>query len=148
MYLRADDRQLHRRPPDSHQALPVRRHARLHAMRLHRLGGPEGRRRPQTARPRPTRLALPRLGRRPQDCRQCLPKRGLKGGNGMTATTSEGIVVEGQIKLNSDVRLPDGMKVYIVVPDIEIEEKGLHLRSPRRAHPERASYCEREVVEP
>lgn len=72
----------------------------------------------------------------------------MKGVKGMSATTFEGIVVEGQIKLNSDVRLPDGMKVYIVVPDIEIEEKGLHLRSPRLAHPEQASDFEMEVVEP
>jgi hypothetical protein len=65
----------------------------------------------------------------------------------MSATTFEGVVEQGQIKLNSDVRLPDGTKVFIVVPDIEVEEMGVHLRSPRLAHPEQASDFEMEVVE-
>ena len=65
----------------------------------------------------------------------------------MSAETFEGVVEQGQIKLNSDVRLPDGTKVFIVVPDIEIEEKSVHLRSPRLAHPEQAADFEMEVVE-
>jgi len=56
-------------------------------------------------------------------------------------------VEQGQIKLNSDVRLPDGTKVYIVVPDIEIEEKGVYLRSPRLACPEQVGDFEMEVIE-
>jgi hypothetical protein len=64
----------------------------------------------------------------------------------MSATTFEGVVEQGQIKLNSDVRLPDGTKVYIVVPDIEIEETGVRLHSPRLAHPEQAADFEMEVV--
>jgi len=65
----------------------------------------------------------------------------------MSAETFEGVVEQGQIKLNSDVRLPDGTKVFIVVPDIEIEETGVHLRSPRLAHPEQAADFEMEIVE-
>ncbi|MDT5156010.1 MAG: hypothetical protein QOC99_3024 [Acidobacteriota bacterium] len=65
----------------------------------------------------------------------------------MSAETFEGIVEQGQIKVNSDVRLPDGTKVYIVVPGIVIEEAGTHLRSPRLAHPEQAADFEMEVVE-
>jgi hypothetical protein len=65
----------------------------------------------------------------------------------MSAATFEGVVEQGQIKLDSDVRLPDGTKVYIVVPDIEIEEKGVHLHSPRLAHPEQAADFEMEVIE-
>jgi len=65
----------------------------------------------------------------------------------MGATTFEGVVEQGQIKLNSDVRLPDGTKVYIVVPDIEIEEKGVYLRSPRLACPEQVGDFEMEVIE-
>ena len=38
----------------------------------------------------------------------------------MSAVTFEGVVEQGQIRLSSDVRLPDGTKVYIVVPDIEM----------------------------
>lgn len=66
----------------------------------------------------------------------------------MSATTFEGVVEQGQIKLNSDVRLPDGTRVYIVVPDIEIEERGVRLHSPRLAHPEQAADFEMEVIEP
>ena len=66
----------------------------------------------------------------------------------MSATTFEGVVEQGQIKLNSDVRLPDGTKVYIVVPDTEVKETGAHLHDPRLAHPEQAADFEMEVVEP
>jgi hypothetical protein len=59
----------------------------------------------------------------------------------------EGVVEKGQIKLESDVRLPDGTKVYVVVPGIEVEEKQMHLRSPHLAHPEQAADFAMEVVE-
>jgi len=65
----------------------------------------------------------------------------------MSATTFEGVVEKGQIKLNSDVQLPEGTKVFIVVPDIEIEEKAVRLHSPRLAHPEQASDFVMELVE-
>ena len=60
----------------------------------------------------------------------------------------EGVVEKGQIKLNSDVRLPDGTKVYIVAPEIEIKEKGVHLPSPHLAHPEQAADFEMEIIAP
>jgi len=59
----------------------------------------------------------------------------------------EGVVEQGQIKLNSDVRLPDGTKVYLVIPDLELEIKGVQLRSPRLAHPEQIADFEMDVVE-
>jgi hypothetical protein len=65
----------------------------------------------------------------------------------MSATTFEGVVEKGQIKMNSDVHLPEGTKVFIVVPDIEIEARGVRLHSPRLAHSEQASDFEMEVVE-
>jgi len=65
----------------------------------------------------------------------------------MSVTTFEGIVEQGQIKLASDVRLPEHTKVYIIVPDIELKEKRLTLQSPRLAHPARAADFEMEVVE-
>lgn len=65
----------------------------------------------------------------------------------MSATTFEGIVEKGRIKIDSDVHLPEGTKVFIVVPDIEIEERGVRLRSPRLARPEQAADFEMEVVE-
>lgn len=60
----------------------------------------------------------------------------------------EGVVENGQIKINSDVRLPDGTKVYMVIPDVELENTLTHLRSPRLARPEQAADFEMEVVEP
>jgi hypothetical protein len=59
----------------------------------------------------------------------------------------EGVVENGQIKLNSDIRLPDGAKVYMVIPDIELENNVIHLRSPRLARPEQATDFEMKVVE-
>jgi hypothetical protein len=60
----------------------------------------------------------------------------------------EGVVKDGQIKLNSDIRLPDGTKVYMIIPDVELENNVIHLRSPRLARPEQAADFEMEVVEP
>jgi hypothetical protein len=65
----------------------------------------------------------------------------------MSAETFEGVVEQGQIKLNSDVRLPDGTKVYVVVPGIEVQTQGVRLSSPRLTHPEQAAEFEMEVVE-
>ena len=66
----------------------------------------------------------------------------------MGAEIFEGIVEQGQIILPSDVRLSDGTKVYVVVPGIEVKEKGVHLYSPRLAHPEQTADFEMEIVEP
>jgi predicted DNA-binding antitoxin AbrB/MazE fold protein len=60
----------------------------------------------------------------------------------------EGVVEQGRIKLNSDVRLPDGTKVYVVVPGAEVKEKSARLHSPRLARPEQAAEFEMEIVEP
>jgi hypothetical protein len=49
----------------------------------------------------------------------------------------EEIVDNGQIKLNSDIRLPEHVKVYVVVPDMRIEET-VHLFSLRLKDPNRA----------
>ncbi len=59
----------------------------------------------------------------------------------------EGVVEDGQIKLNSDVRLPDGTRVYMVIPDVQLENNVVHLPSPRLARPEQAADFEMEVVE-
>ena len=64
----------------------------------------------------------------------------------MSAATFEGVVEQGQIKLDSDVRLPEGTKVYIVVPGMELEAKRVNLYSPRLKHPEQAADFELEIV--
>lgn len=65
----------------------------------------------------------------------------------MSVTTLEGVVEQGQIKLTSDVRLPEHTKVYIIVPDIQLEQRGVSLHSPRLARPEQAADFEMEVIE-
>ncbi len=62
----------------------------------------------------------------------------------MGVLTIEGIVDNGQIKLPSDVRLPEHAKVYVIVPDIIIEQT-VHLFSPRLKNPSQASKFEMDV---
>jgi hypothetical protein len=64
----------------------------------------------------------------------------------MSVKTFEGFVEKGQIKLKSPVNLPDQTRVFIVVPDAEVEQTA-HLHSPRLAHPEQAADFVMEVVE-
>ena len=63
----------------------------------------------------------------------------------MGVLTIEGIVDNGQIKLNSDVRLPERVKVYVIVPDMKIQET-VHLYSPRLKNPGQAEDFKMEVT--
>ena len=63
----------------------------------------------------------------------------------MTAVTIEGIVEGGQIRLQGNIRLPDDTKVYVVVPDMQIEQVARIVR-PRLAHPEQAADFKMEIV--
>ena len=38
----------------------------------------------------------------------------------MSVTTYQGTVENGQVKLTGDIRLPENAKVYVVVPDVEL----------------------------
>lgn len=64
----------------------------------------------------------------------------------MGVLTIEGIVDNGQIKLVSDVRLPEHAKVYVIVPDMKLEQT-VHLFSPRLKNPNQAADFEMELVE-
>jgi hypothetical protein len=64
----------------------------------------------------------------------------------MSVVTFEGIVEAGQIRLKPDVRLPERTKVYVLVPDIQIEQTG-RIASPRLAHREQAADFQMEVSE-
>ena len=55
----------------------------------------------------------------------------------------EGVIENGQIKLMSNVRLPEKTKVYVVVPDMQVA----HIYSPRLAHPEQAAGLKMKVIE-
>jgi hypothetical protein len=59
-------------------------------------------------------------------------------GAAMSVRTYEGVVDHGQIKLKADAHLPDNTKVYVVVPESQVEQIA-HLYSPHFAHPEQSS---------
>ncbi len=63
----------------------------------------------------------------------------------MEAVALEGVVENGQIRLLSSVRLPEKAKVYILIPEAEVQT-GAHIGSPRLAHPEQAADFEKQVV--
>jgi hypothetical protein len=64
----------------------------------------------------------------------------------MAVLTFEGTVENGQIRLRDGVTLPEHATVYVVIPALEGGVRA-HVRSPRLACPERASFFVKEVVE-
>jgi len=64
----------------------------------------------------------------------------------MGVTTFEGIVENGQIRLPAAVRLPERTKVYVVIPDVEVQPVA-YIGSPRLVHPEQAADFKKEVIE-
>ncbi len=64
----------------------------------------------------------------------------------MKVTTLEGRVENGQIKLPGNVHLPEKLKVYVIVPDME-EITIPYIGSPRLLHPEQAADFRLEVTE-
>ena len=64
----------------------------------------------------------------------------------MGVRTFEGIVEQGQIRLLATVRLPEKAKVYVVIPDVEVQTVAF-IGSPRLVHPEQAADFKKEVIE-
>ena len=56
----------------------------------------------------------------------------------MSILTLEGIVDHGQIRLPANVRLPENARVYVLVPEVQVEGVA-RIASPRLAHPEDAA---------
>lgn len=63
----------------------------------------------------------------------------------MSIVTFEGVVENGQIRLNSDVRLPDKTKVYVVVPDFE-NKSIVHVFSPHLVNREQGADFRKEII--
>jgi hypothetical protein len=57
----------------------------------------------------------------------------------MSAVTLEGIVEGGRIRLDSAVHLPEGARVYVVIPSVELKETTVHLHSPRLVRKEQVA---------
>ncbi len=64
----------------------------------------------------------------------------------MSVITLEGIVEHGQIRLKADVQLPDNIKVFVVIPDIEIQQRA-RILTPYLVHPEQAADFKLEIIE-
>jgi hypothetical protein len=59
----------------------------------------------------------------------------------MGVTTVEGVVENGQIRLPATVRLPERTKVYVIIPDIEVQAVAYI------GNPEQAADFQKEVLE-
>ena len=64
----------------------------------------------------------------------------------MAFITIEGIIEDGQVRLQGSVTLPEHTKVYVVVPHQETTPQA-RVRSPRLARPEQASDFAKEIIE-
>jgi hypothetical protein len=64
----------------------------------------------------------------------------------MQVTAFEGVIENGQIRLTTNINLPEKTKVYVIIPGYEIK-KSFHVYSPRLAHPEQAADFQKEVFE-
>jgi hypothetical protein len=63
----------------------------------------------------------------------------------MSVITLEGVVEHGQIRLKTNVQLPDNTKVYVVVPNVQIQQTG-RILSPHLTHPEQAADFKMEII--
>jgi hypothetical protein len=57
----------------------------------------------------------------------------------MSVATIEGVVENGQIRLPSNIHLPEQTKVYVVVPGARLPLPHSYVGSPRLAHSEQAA---------
>jgi hypothetical protein len=64
----------------------------------------------------------------------------------MKVTTFEGIIENGQVRLPASVHLPEKAKVYVVVPDVEVQPVA-YVGSPRLANPQQIADFKKEMFE-
>ena len=64
----------------------------------------------------------------------------------MTIATYEGIVEHGQIHLKTLVRLPEKLRVYVVVPDFNVEQ-AVRIATTRLVHAEQIEDFSMEISE-
>lgn len=56
----------------------------------------------------------------------------------MSVLTVEGVVKQGKIELTTDIELPEDAKVYIIIPDAQIQPRA-RIVSPRLVYPEQVA---------
>ena len=64
----------------------------------------------------------------------------------MKVATYEGFIENGKVRLPDNIHLPEKAKVYVIVPDVEVESLA-YIRSPRLANPEQAEDFKKEVIQ-
>lgn len=62
----------------------------------------------------------------------------------MSVITLEGIVRDGQIRLEGDVRLPENAKVYVIIPEAGSSQK-VRVASPRLVHRDQLKEFQMEI---
>ena len=66
----------------------------------------------------------------------------------MTITTYEGVVEKGKIRFKPGVKLPESVKVYVIVTDSKIEKKKIvQVLTPQLVHREQAARFKMQVTE-
>ncbi len=63
----------------------------------------------------------------------------------MQISTFEGIVDQGRIRLKANIRLPDNMKVYVIVPEYKVKPTA-HIHTPKLVHNEQVGDFKMEVL--
>ncbi len=64
----------------------------------------------------------------------------------MSSTTYDGIVYNGQIRLLTDVHLPDQTRVYVTVAD-SVQRPVMRIVTPQLVHSEQAVDFQKQMVE-
>jgi len=65
----------------------------------------------------------------------------------MAVTTYEGVVEKGKIRLKAGIKLPENAKVYVIVPDLKMDQKKvIQILSPRLVHRKDAARLKMEVT--
>jgi hypothetical protein len=66
----------------------------------------------------------------------------------MAVTTYEGVVEKGKIRLKAGVKLPENATVYVVVPDMKMDEKKvIRMLTPRLANRKQVADFKLQVTE-
>jgi hypothetical protein len=74
------------------------------------------------------------------------PGDGRERGEAVDLLAFEGVVVDGQIQLRTNIRLPERATVYVLIPNLKAP-KTVRIPSPRLVHREQAADFRKEVIE-
>ena len=65
----------------------------------------------------------------------------------MTILTYEGVVEKGKIRLKAGVKLPENARVYVIIPDLKLDEKKvIRMLTPRLVNRQQAADFKMQVT--